>query len=97
MDVTYAAFSSHQDLENALDENGKVPIGRPVFNSVAYVLDEQMHPVPLGKVGQLYISSPNLCDGYVGSTTGNSQFISSQVGPQISFIWAGRAGGICTK
>ena len=50
-----------------LDENGKVPIGRPIFNSVAYVLDEQMQPIPLDKIGQLYVSSANLCDGYVGT------------------------------
>ena len=50
-----------------LDENGKVPIGRPIFNSVAYVLDEQMQPVPLDKIGQLYVCSANLCDGYVGT------------------------------
>ena len=50
-----------------MDENGKVPIGRPIFNSVAYVLDEQMQPLPLDKIGQLYVCSANLCDGYVGT------------------------------
>ena len=42
-------------------------LGRPIFNSVAYVLDKEMQPVPLDTIGQLYISSANLCDGYVGT------------------------------
>ena len=42
-------------------------VGRPIFNSVAYVLDKEMQPVPLDTIGQLYISSANLCDGYVGT------------------------------
>jgi len=66
-DVTFTAFTSLAQLEELLDENSKVPIGRPIFNSVAYVLDKEMQPVPLDTIGQLYISSANLCDGYVGT------------------------------
>ena len=67
MDVTFASFSSVNDLESQLDSLGKVPIGEPIFNSAAYILDESMELVGPGEIGQLYVSSPNLCDGYVGT------------------------------
>ena len=49
----------------------RVPIGKPVLNSIAYVLDDEKMPVPLGETGQLYVSSKNLCDGYVGKNNNN--------------------------
>ena len=83
MDVTFIAFTSLDALEKMLDENGKVPIGRPIFNSVAYVLDEQMQPVPLDTIGQLFICSANLCDGYVG--TKHKSFMPNKVTKIIIF------------
>jgi amino acid adenylation domain-containing protein len=42
-----------------------IPIGRPLLNTRAYVLDRHMEPVPLNVPGELYLGGVGLARGYL--------------------------------
>ena len=42
-----------------------VPIGHPIANTEIYILDNNLKPVPIGSIGEIYISGAGLSKGYL--------------------------------
>jgi len=70
----YGPSESHVMLSYTLPQDVKQwlefpPLGKPIANYKTYVLDVDQQPVPIGVVGELYISGIGLSDGYINRST----------------------------
>ncbi|MFE9458281.1 amino acid adenylation domain-containing protein [Streptomyces californicus] len=68
--------------------SGRLPIGRPVRNTTAVVLDERLRPAPPGSAGELYLAGAQLAYGYQGrAALTSARFTADPYGPPGSRLY----------
>ncbi|UCH92883.1 MAG: amino acid adenylation domain-containing protein, partial [Candidatus Aminicenantes bacterium] len=58
-------FSTTYQIKSIHEEN--IPIGKPIANSTAYILDDFYQPAPIGVAGELFVGGAGLARGYLNN------------------------------
>jgi amino acid adenylation domain-containing protein len=65
-----------------------VPIGQPLPNTQVYLLDQQLEPVPVGVVGEIFVGGPGLARAYLGQADNTAlRFVANPFGPPGSRLY----------
>ena len=84
--TTYAAHAN---------DNGTLPIGRPIANTQVFILDAALEPVPVGTTGELFIGGAGVARGYLRRPELTAEkFIPNPFEPEGSFERLYRTGDL---
>lgn len=64
-ETTVGCLTARLEQNKTHLEGGSMPIGGPISNTQAYVLDSRLEPVPVGVTGELYIAGAGVTQGYL--------------------------------
>ena len=64
-------FSSYFVIDREYKDN--IPIGKPISNSTAYVMDDKQNIVPVGTVGELCVGGDGVSRGYINRPELNAE------------------------
>lgn len=87
IDVT--AFDCSQPVNEKF-----VPIGKPIANVELYVLDKNMHKVPVGVPGELHIGGVCLATGYTNRRLTKEKFIRNPFSQKITSAYLYKTGDL---
>jgi amino acid adenylation domain-containing protein/non-ribosomal peptide synthase protein (TIGR01720 family) len=88
IDATWFPGSAEASEPALVNRAATTPIGRPVANTQAYVLDAELQPVPAGVPGELYLAGRQLAHGYHGRPALTAErFVANPHGPDGSRLY----------
>lgn len=90
---TYGSTEMGSVIRGVAESGGStVPLGRPLPNVSAFVLDEFERPAAVGAIGELCISAPSLASGYLNQPRLTAQrFVNNKFGEGILYRTGDRA------
>ena len=62
----YGPTESGYSTWTLVARGSRVTIGKPISNEQCYILDKNLHPLPIGVPGELYLAGEGLARGYFG-------------------------------
>jgi amino acid adenylation domain-containing protein/non-ribosomal peptide synthase protein (TIGR01720 family) len=72
-EATVGALTNEVRNEDQLYTSETVPLGRPLTNVRAYILDHRMQPTPIGVPGELHLAGSGVARGYINRPDGTAE------------------------